>query len=266
MNQRVRKNRLLYLILFLLVSTKVCAELPKPEVKLDKPVLRVLFVGNSFSYYNNGVQNHLNSLVKAAGLREKGKTRFRLSTLSGGGLYEQQISHLLKPQNRAWDMVVVQGHSQEPINQHAAAFASNAKRLTNDIRESGAKAALFMTWGYENQPEMGEALARAYIELANQLDVLVVPVGLAFSAAEKNYPDIRLFVPDIKAIDPLGKTTFLKSDKHPSKAGTYLAACVFFSTFYQRSTEGLPYHAGMDPKQANKLQKAAWDVVQNFYQ
>lgn len=258
-------NTLFCLLLCLMVSPAALADLAKPEIKLDKPVHRVLFVGNSFSYYNNGVQNHLHSLVKAAGLREKGKTRLRLSTLSGGGLYEQQISHLLKPNNRAWDVVVVQGHSQEPINQYAEAFASNAKRLDEDIRKSGARTALFMTWGYQNQPQMGQALAKAYIELANKLDVLVVPVGLAFYQVEQ-HSDIQLFVADIKNITPDGEKTYLKAIKHPSLAGTYLAACVFFSTFYQRSAEALPYHAGLDPKQAKALQKTAWDVVKNFYQ
>ena len=42
----------------------------------------VLFVGNSFSYYNNGINNHYGALVAAGG----GEVRVRMSTISGGRL------------------------------------------------------------------------------------------------------------------------------------------------------------------------------------
>lgn len=259
-------TRVTLFLLTLWVSTSYADVAPaKPMVKLENTPKRVLFVGNSFSYYNQGIQSHLDALVNVSDLSIKGETRFRLSSLSGAGLYEQQIKHLLTPNNRIWDRVVLQGHSQEPINQYAQAFAKNAKRLVKDIRDSGAQATLFMTWGYKGNKQMTQALAKAYIELANQLNVLVVPVGLAFAEAQQRHPEIPLFVEDVKGINDSGNLTYWPDIKHPSEAGTYLAASVFFSTFYQRTALGSPYQASLSQQEAEKLQQTAWDTVRAFY-
>ena len=125
-----------------------------PEVVQNEPPKRVLFIGNSFSYYNQGIQTHIEALAKMTAKWQPGQYRLRLSTLSGAGMYEHQINHLLLPGKQPWDLVVLQGHSQEPINQYAKAFVDNTKRLSRDIRASGAQPALFMTWAYKDKPEI----------------------------------------------------------------------------------------------------------------
>lgn len=258
------KLKVLLLCLLVCLPFNVSAGKIKPEVKPYDTPWRVLFIGNSFSYYNNGIQNHVGGLVRGAGAWKKGQHRFRLSSLSGGAFYEQNIQPLLAPK-KPWDWVILQAHSQEPINKYAEEFKKNAKKLTQQIQKSGAKAALFMTWGYENQPEMAEELASAYTELGNKLDILVVPVGLAFSRIQERHPKIRLYVPDVLGVDENSQLTYKKAIKHPSPEGTYLAACVFYSVFYNRTPSGNVYRSSLGQDTASILQNEAWQVVQDFY-
>ena len=51
--------------------------------------------------------------------------------------------------------------------------------------------------------------------------------------------------------------------KHPTRQGTYLAACVFYATMYGRSPEGLPGSiAKLTDDEARPLQAIAWKTVQ----
>ena len=88
---------------------------------------------------------------------------------------------------------------------------------------------------------------------------------MAFAQAEEQLGNIELFVPDVLGIDDTQSLTYRKDWKHPSAAGTYLAASVFYSVLYQRSPEGLIYHATLDKETALALQKLSWQVTQSFY-
>lgn len=78
------KNSLstLLVMVFILAASPSMAAV-KPQVQPDTTPKRVLFVGNSFSYYNNGMQNYLASLIKAADKWQAGESRYRLKTISG---------------------------------------------------------------------------------------------------------------------------------------------------------------------------------------
>ena len=53
--------------------------------------------------------------------------------------------------------------------------------------------------------------------------------------------------------------------RHPSLAGTYLAACVVFASLTGKSPVGNSYVAGIDPPTAKFLQEVAWATVQEYY-
>ncbi len=125
-------------------------------------------------------------------------------------------------------------------------FRSSAATLADMVRNVGAEPNLFMTWAYEERPEMTDTIAKEYFDTGKAVDADVVPVGLAFERVTEAYPGITLRTADAK---------------HPTLAGSYLAACVFFARFEGRSPEGLDYTAGLDPDVAHKLQAAAWHVI-----
>ena len=149
--------------------------------------------------------------------------------------------------SEAWDVVVMHGHSLGPISEDTAGpFRDAAGNYADLIRERGARPVFFMTWAYTGKPEMTAELDAAYTSIGQNLDAEVVPVGLAFAAVTSERPDIELRIADAR---------------HPTLAGTYLAACSFYSALINKSPEGLTYSAGLKPEDAAYLQNVAWRTV-----
>ena len=85
------------------------------------------------------------------------------------------------------------------------------------------------------------------VGLAKQFKVEAAPAGLAWESALSNDKSLALHSQD---------------KKHPSKTGTFLAACVFYATIYGKSPEGLPGRiGGLTDEKARPLQSLAWKVV-----
>jgi hypothetical protein len=78
----------------------------------------------------------------------------------------------------------------------------------------------------------------------------VIPAGLAFARSVSLRPDVNLYAPD---------------KRHPSLAGTYLAAATSYAALFKRSPVGSSYTAGLDAAVARHLQTVAWETVQSFY-
>ena len=83
--------------------------------------------------------------------------------------------------------------------------------------------------------------------MSDALSADLAPVGLAWSAALRDQSDIDLWKRD---------------GRHPTKAGSYLAACVFYRELTGRDPLGSDYTAGLDD--ARFLQLLAGDVVDEY--
>lgn len=252
-------RRTMLLLAILLLGKAGWAE---PENTTNK----VLFVGNSFSFFNNGLHSHTANLVKASGEWQAGKNRYRLLTLSGAKLSEHRdiLKGYLSSTENVWDIVVLQGHSAEPLEpEEKTGFRKSAGDLVAEVRASGAKPLLFMTWAYGNQAEMIGGLSKAYRGLGASLDAPVVPVGEAFDKARTVMPDVDLYVDDVRGVKD-GHIVYRKARKHPSRSGTYLAACVFYAVLTGNSPVGNIYRAGLPEETAFKLQQIAFATVREF--
>ncbi len=220
-------------------------------VRVDAP-RNLLFIGNSYTHYNNSVHGHVRSLAHAAD-PETRKGVFKSMTISGSNLSEHAAGLPAMLKSQKWDVVVLQGQSTEPLPSNvrrSERFRNALRQYDKWIRESGAKTALYMTWAYRGRMDMTAQLAEAYVAAGNEVGALVVPVGLAFERALKAQPDLVLHHTD---------------NMHPSMAGTYLAACVFYAALYGKSPVGNSYTAGLPRELADSLQKTAWDATQAFY-
>jgi hypothetical protein len=100
---------------------------------------------------------------------------------------------------------------------------------------------------------MIDDIASLYIETGNQIDALVIPVGLAFAEAYRRRPDMRLHV------------TF--DGSHPNMLGTYLAASTVLASVYGVSPVGnsYTYFGEVPADDALFLQQVAQDTVTQFY-
>ena len=54
-----------------------------------------------------------------------------------------------------------------------------------------------------------------------------------------------------------------KDGSHPTLAGSYLAACVFFAVLFDETPVGIPAELnGLTPADVRLLQTTAWETVQ----
>jgi hypothetical protein len=241
---------------FLLAASLLLAAssaVAKPTVIAVYAPKHVLFVGNSYSLYNNGIYTHVREFARAGDAEAAKSQIFRLTAISAANLKDQAgaITAMLK-QNK-WDVVVLQGNSSEPLPEDKArveSFRESARRYDKEIREAGGRTAFFMTWAYQDKPDMIAPVREAYESIGNELGALVVPVGLAFARSIKERPAVVLHV---------------KDKQHPALAGTYLAAATLYAALYGKSPVGSPYTADLDPEVAKYLQGVAWETVKEYY-
>ena len=253
------------LLLAVLISSTASAQTRPSRTDLGSKAESILWIGNSFFYYNNGMHNHFGQLVRAAG----GRSRSTLVTISGAGLDWQNIDSLLRPDGlgrysfvgenelrfsppgRQYDTGLMMDCSQCPVHPELQkVFHDTVKKDAVALRKVGMQPVLFMSWAYKDKPEMTGALAGQYTLAGNANDALVVPAGLAFARVISKRANIELYEPD---------------RRHPSLAGTYLAACTVYATLYLQSPVGLRYTAGLPAETVALLQRSAWETVQEYF-
>jgi hypothetical protein len=209
---------------------------------------RVLFLGNSYTYVND-----LPGTL--ARLAESGGHRLETQMVAKGG--ETLSDHVASSESmemlasRQWDYVILQEQSTQPAYDAArtALMYPAARTLAARIRSSGGSPLLFLTWAHrDGDPQGGIAtyqsmqnkVTNAYQMLAAQLDAPVAPVGFAWFVTRSEHPEIELWQDD---------------GSHPSAAGTYLAACVFYAVIFDQSPLNLSYHSSLASDQALALQQ-----------
>lgn len=214
--------------------------------------LNVLFIGNSHTYLNFMPQ----MIVKLA---SAGEPPFELFTEQCTGEGAGLKWHWNNPPsreaigNRKWDYVVLQDRSGGPLEEPAS-FMLHARLLDGEIKKRGARTILYMTWANRQRPETQAALTEAYTDLATELKAGIAPVGMAWQAVQRVVPDFDLYHRD---------------GRHANPAGSYLAACVFYSVLFNVTPEGLPATFSCKGKkrleltedQAQLLQRIAWETV-----
>jgi hypothetical protein len=239
------------LLLATLLLLAALAAGAKPTVTQIDPPKSILYIGNSYTFYNNGQHTRLRDLAAASA--EVGKLGVvKIMTVSGAYLHDQAAGVPAILASRKWDVVVLQGYSTEPMEgERAEKFRETARAYDKLIRASGARTVFFMTWAYQDKPEMTAKLASGYEAIGNELGALVVPVGLAFERSLKARPALVLHY---------------KDREHPSLAGSYLAACTFYAALFGKSPAGNAETAGLDEETAKFLQGVAWETVKAYYE
>ena len=216
---------------------------------------KVLFLGNSYTFVND-----LPSLVQdiASSL---GDSIIYDSNAPGGYTLEQHCTNpvtLSKIASQSWDFVVLQEQSQKPSfppSQVAVEVYPFAKTLDSLIKVNNpcTKTVLYMTWGrkYGDQTNclayppvctylgMQQRLYDSYMEMGDSNQAWVAPVGIAWRNSIQADSTLDLFATDYS---------------HPNLYGSYLAACVFYSTFFQASTNSAWYPSTLDADTAAWLQ------------
>lgn len=205
-----------------------------------RDAVRVLFIGNSFTYYNS-----LPLTLAALVMDSKTQPPVTVAQIVWGGAHLQE--HYKKggarktiAQDGPWTYVVLQEQSHTPIVLPDE-FLTSVQQFDYDIKKVRGMTVLYETWADKAAPEEQSALTATYTKAANQARALLVPAGDAFAKCSREHSEINLYNPD---------------GKHPSREGTYLAACVFYAKLFGRTPVGLPSDLTLydqDTKQNLKL-------------
>lgn len=182
--------------------------------------LRVLFVGNSYTYFHD-----LPAVVRALGeATPGGAVEVESVTVGGAGLADHWMTTGARAriETGAFDAVVLQGQSLEPMLD-GKSFAGYAALFSDAVSASGANGVWYATWarregdpsyadfGLGSPEYMSGVLERAYQRAAALDDDDVARVGAAWQVARAELPAVVLHDAD---------------GSHPTPAGTLLSACV----------------------------------------
>lgn len=230
----------------------------------QEDTLRVLFLGNSYTSVNN-----LPEVVKNL---SDANNKILLTELNtpGGYTLEQHSSNessLLKIKKGHWDFVVLQEQSQIPtiaFHKENSMYPA-AHRLNDSIKKYNpcATTLFYMTWGrkyggqqcddagiycspdFADFTHMQDSLETAYWEITNELNAQIAPVGIAWK----------------KAITENDLILHSSDNSHPNYSGTYLAACVFYSTIWNTNNYENSYIGNLNEETAQLLQNIADSIV-----
>ncbi len=241
-------------------ATAATPEITQPQVL--NPA-RVLFVGNSYYYYNNSLHNHVRRMVAASNADLDKRMQYKSATIGGSSLDHHNMDWLTMPGKigvkEPFELVILAGNSGDALSDKTRAmFAKTVAEHNQVITSRGAKTALYMTPAYVAphktvDPQNMRKTEDMYVAVANDIKGMAIPVGLAFEEAYRRYPAMKLHDAE--------------DGSHPTALGTYLAASTVVASVYGISPVGNRYamYGAVNPETALQLQQVAQDVVNKFF-
>ena len=201
--------------------------------------MKILFIGNSYTYYNDSPK------IFGALAEDNGKdVAVDAVTKGGRKLFEnldpedENYKRIIElTQKNHYDVLFLQEHSNLPITCFDD-FYRGAVGLCDLIKAT--RVILYTPWGYKDgspkldslgitNEKMTSEIYAAYKKVADEIGAQLSPVGLAFANMKKISPDTELYNPD--------KT-------HPSLIGSLIAATCHYKTLF-----------GVLPQKADTLPK-----------
>ncbi|MEO0978322.1 MAG: DUF4886 domain-containing protein [Pseudomonadota bacterium] len=220
-------------------------------------VTKVLFVGNSLTLRND-LPGMLEEIAATKGIPVETST-----SAKGSARLEHHSSDtglLQRLDDTAWDFVVLQEHTQLPAlderdvardsHPFAAALATRARQVSAETRvvfymgmahregDQFHKNTLPAVGSYTGMQERTNA---TYRRMAKDNNAMLAPVGEVWARMRAAHPSIELYV----------------DERHPSVAGTYLAACVFFTTMFSQSCDSAYVPAALEQAVAATIQRVS---------
>jgi hypothetical protein len=181
--------------------------------------LRVHFVGNSYTERND-LPRLVAHLAAAAGVRTPLQTS---ADLVGGATLRQHWEGATRArvERSLPDVLVLQENSRIPDGR--AVMREQVRGFVEAVRHGRTEVVLLMTWARRGRPEMLEELAAAYDGIAEELDLRVAPVGVAFARAVE-----------------AGLRPHDADGSHPNLVGSALAASVLLPVLTRRDPLDVP--------------------------
>jgi hypothetical protein len=222
---------------------------------------KILFIGSSYFAYNNlpGLfENLADHSGKSVNIDQQITVGFYLHDHANSSSTEAKINE------QDWDYVILQGVGR--ITAYPDIYLDHPVRpalmtLRDKISENceSTKMVFCLPWAYEDGMTWLEGWTDTYEDMqikifentllySDEVGFAIAPVGWAWYKVleEKNYPLHYLHMSDWN---------------HPSLKGSYLMACVIFSTVFVESSVGIHYFGGLSEQEANYFQTVGSNTV-----
>ena len=229
---------------------------------IDSTPNEILFIGSSYFTYNN-----LPEMVRVLS-ENMGKT-VTIDAAMRNGLYLDDHAAMAtteaKINERDWDYIVLQGGGlvmayPDSFPDYHPVYPALVTLKNKIMANCAATKIVFeMPWAFEDgmiwvsgwtdeYPEMQQKIYDNTLAYSESIGFVVSPVGWAWNTVlyEKKYPLHYLHLSDWN---------------HPSLKGSYLMACVIYSTIFRESTVGAEYSAGISEEEVSYFQSIASDMV-----
>ncbi len=223
--------------------------------------IKVLFIGNSLTSANN-LPGMVTDIAGSHGYR------VICDSHSPGGVgfvhHASNPKVLQKIKEKSWDFIVFQeqsqytGFSREQLSKDVFPYARILdKKVENTHVRSNV--VFYMTMARRNgDPDnknisselltyegMQKRVNRCYLEMGKSNRALIAPVGEVWRVIRQEKPSLNLYSDNI----------------HPNGIGTYLAACVFYTTFFGKASVGSSIPDGVDRASALYIQRIVDRIV-----
>jgi hypothetical protein len=229
------------------------------QISSEKPEtdnLKILFIGNSLTHWNNMVTMFQELIFQSE------KNAYVVEFAPGGMHLDEHALNTMTHsyiQETDWDYVIIQGADYSiafkdlrdnvlpPIRSLINLIKSNSNDtqiifyLDYSLRKGFFRGDTLYTFNeFQSMINVGTKI------VADELQMKIAPVGEAWRRVSNDGPPIDLYALD---------------QGHPSAYGSYIMACVYFSTIYRESTTSLEYYGQLIENAAQVIQAIATETV-----
>jgi hypothetical protein len=232
------------------IKKQISSEIP------DTENLKILFIGNSLTHWNNMVTTFQELIFQS------GKTAYVVEFAPGGMHLDEHAQNTMTHsyiQETDWDYVIIQGANYSiafkdlrdnilpPIISLISLIKSNSKDtqiifyLDYSLRKGLIRGNTHYTFNeFQSMINVGTKI------VADELRMKIAPVGEAWRRVSNDGPPVDLYALD---------------QGHPSAYGSYIMACVYFSSIYRESTTSLEYYGQMQENTGRAIQVITSETV-----
>ena len=212
---------------------------PSEESSETPKSYKVLFIGNSFTYYND-LDKVTEEIGKSIGVditcdRVAIGAHKLIEFATDGDDGANQIAQ--KVNNNDYTHIIIQEQSTLPLSNYSQ-FLDGATKLVGQLKEKepNAEIRLYQSWGYQNMVDAkyGNTIAEcenkvcdAYKKVGKALDLKIHYVGKAFTKWLNDNPDVSPY--------------YSKDNKHPSFLGTYISGLMHVASLTGKNLSGVTY-------------------------
>jgi len=227
---------------------------PNPR---DSSALSILFIGNSLTGYNNMTQTFkifADSTNKNIFVDE--------AVVYGSSLSDHLTnpSTMAKINDRQWDHIIIQGRNYTIAHvDYRTDDIETIRGIYNLVKGNSSNTNVIFVLAYSlkrnntydgrtyfNHSDFQDLMYSGTKTICENIGMQIAPVGWVWKEVFADRNDFDLYDTD---------------ESHPSKYGSFLMACVNFSTIFREVSSGINYFSNLSPETALYLQRISSATV-----